>query len=91
MSTYVPNSPEQQAKALSWVNPRVPVVIGGMANVSYEAYTIGTGSYDGAAPTENGIRAEVGLPRRDNHYGSTTDAYGNELTAPPVSLRPGDC
>ncbi len=39
---YVPNSVGQQAKALGWVDPRVPVVIGGEANVSYEAYTIGT-------------------------------------------------
>lgn len=39
---YVPNSPGQQAAALAWVDPRVPVVLGGSANVSYEAYTIGT-------------------------------------------------
>jgi hypothetical protein len=39
---YVPNSVGQQAKALGWADPRVPVVIGGEANVSYEAYTIGT-------------------------------------------------
>ena len=39
---YVPNSAAQQAKALSWVDPPVQVVLGGEANVSYEAYTIGT-------------------------------------------------
>jgi pyruvate, water dikinase len=39
---YVPNSPAQQALALSWDDPPVPVVLGGSANVSYEAYTIGT-------------------------------------------------
>ncbi len=39
---YVPNSTAQQAKALSWVDPRVKIVIGGEEDVSYEAYTIGT-------------------------------------------------
>lgn len=39
---YVPNSAAQQAKALGWKDPRVKVVLGGEANVSYEAYTIGT-------------------------------------------------
>jgi hypothetical protein len=40
---YVPYSPAQQAAAISWVDPRVPVVIGeGEGDVNYEAYTIGT-------------------------------------------------
>lgn len=39
---YVPNSAAQRARALAWQDPRVEVVLGGMDNVSYEAYTIGT-------------------------------------------------
>ena len=65
-----------------------------------EAQAIGTGSWDGTSPTENSIRSELGLPRRDNHYGDDglkRDSKGNiidrtnELLAPTENLRPGDC
>jgi uncharacterized Zn-binding protein involved in type VI secretion len=35
-----------------------------------EEQTIGTGQFDGTSPTENSIRSDLGLPRRDNHYGT---------------------
>lgn len=56
-----------------------------------EGQTIGTGTWDGTAPTENSLRAELGLGRRDNWYGNNYDASGAELTAPTAQLRPGDC
>lgn len=72
-----------------------------------EAYTIGTGSWDGTSPTENSLRSDLGLPRRDNHYGddglrneehqflwfkwTTRTDRTNEVTAPTENLRPGDC
>jgi uncharacterized Zn-binding protein involved in type VI secretion len=36
-----------------------------------EEQTIGTGQFNGNSPTENSIRADLGLPRRDNHFGDT--------------------
>jgi hypothetical protein len=36
-----------------------------------EEQTIGTGQFNGNSPTENSVRAELGLERRDNHYGYT--------------------
>jgi uncharacterized Zn-binding protein involved in type VI secretion len=65
-----------------------------------EAQAIGTGSWDGTSPTENSIRSDLGLPRRDNHYGTdglVRDSKGkitdrtNELKGPTQDLRPGDC
>lgn len=72
-----------------------------------EAYTIGTGSWDGTSPTENSMRSDLGLPRRDNHYGTDglkreerqflwfkwTEVTDrtNEVTAPTGDLRPGNC
>jgi uncharacterized Zn-binding protein involved in type VI secretion len=71
-----------------------------------EAYAIGTGSWNNASPSENSIRADLGLARRDNHYGSSgigqiqhnflwfhwaTDDKSHELKAPTQNLRPGDC
>lgn len=47
-----------------------------------EAATIGTGSHSGDDLTENTFRDDLGLPRRDNHYGKTTPA-------PTGDLRPG--
>jgi len=47
-----------------------------------EARTIGTGSYNGQTPTENSLRQDAGLPRRDNHLGQL-------LSTPAPSLRPG--
>ena len=39
---FVPMTAAQQGKALGWVEPRVPVVIGGEQMISYEAYSAGT-------------------------------------------------
>lgn len=50
-----------------------------------EAATIGTGSHSGASPTENSLRQDAGLPRRDNHYGSLPGPG----TPGPHNLRPG--
>lgn len=47
-----------------------------------EAATIGTGSHSGDDLTENTFRNDLGLPRRDNHYGQNTPA-------PTGDLRPG--
>ena len=34
-----------------------------------EARAIGTGSHSADYPTENSVRSDMGIPRRDNHYG----------------------
>jgi uncharacterized Zn-binding protein involved in type VI secretion len=47
-----------------------------------EAAAIGTGSHSGDYPTENSVRSDMGLPRRDNHFGAAT-------TAPTGNQRPG--
>jgi uncharacterized Zn-binding protein involved in type VI secretion len=47
-----------------------------------EARAIGTGSHSGDSPTENTMRNDLGLARRDNHYGANTPA-------PTGNLRPG--
>lgn len=47
-----------------------------------EAATIGTGSHRGDDLTENTFRDDLGLPRRDNHFGKATPA-------PTGDLRPG--
>ncbi|AGP39235.1 hypothetical protein SCE1572_34975 [Sorangium cellulosum So0157-2] len=51
-----------------------------------EAQAIGTGSHNGAYPSENSFRRDLGLPERDNHYW-TPD--GPDAALPPTSLRPG--
>lgn len=48
-----------------------------------EAATIGTGSHSGDALTENTFRSDLGLPRRDNHFGDASP------TTPTQNLRPG--
>ena len=47
-----------------------------------EAMAIGTGSHGGDSPTENTMRSDAGLPRRDNHFGVPP-------TSPVPNLRPG--
>jgi uncharacterized Zn-binding protein involved in type VI secretion len=47
-----------------------------------EAMAIGTGSHSADSPTENTMRSDAGLPRRDNHFGATP-------TGPVPNLRPG--
>lgn len=47
-----------------------------------EAATIGTGSHTNDYPTENSVRRDLGLPRRDNHFGKATPA-------PTGDRRPG--
>ncbi len=47
-----------------------------------EAQAIGTGSHSGDSPTENSIRNDLNLPRRDNHY-------GDYAPGPTGDLRPG--
>lgn len=47
-----------------------------------EAATIGTGSHSGDSLTENTFRDDLGLPRRDNHYGANA-------AGPMGDLRPG--
>ena len=47
-----------------------------------EAATIGTGSHSGDALTENTFRDDLGLPRRDNHYGMNAPG-------PTGDMRPG--
>jgi len=47
-----------------------------------EAATIGTGSHSGDDLTENTFRDDLGLPRRDNHYGKNTPG-------PTGDMRPG--
>lgn len=51
---------------------------------SEEAKTIGTGSWNGTSPTENALRAELGLARRDNHD-------GGKKVFRESSIRPGKC
>ncbi|MBR0652162.1 hypothetical protein GXW78_21080 [Roseomonas terrae] len=51
-----------------------------------EAQAIGTGSYNGTSPSENSLRQDLGLPRRDNHFGTGGPTAGEP---PPVNLRPG--
>jgi uncharacterized Zn-binding protein involved in type VI secretion len=52
-----------------------------------EAQAIGTGSHTGQNPSENSVRSDLGLPARDNHFGTGGPAPGEP---PPLSLRPGD-
>jgi uncharacterized Zn-binding protein involved in type VI secretion len=52
-----------------------------------EAQTIGTGSYEGHRPSENSIRKDLGLPRRDNHCGTGGPTRGEPE---PLNLRPGE-
>jgi len=51
-----------------------------------EAAAIGTGSHSGAYPSENSLRNDAGLPRRDNHLGTLGPRSGEP---PPLGLRPG--
>ncbi|HET8549433.1 MAG TPA: M91 family zinc metallopeptidase [Bryobacteraceae bacterium] len=51
-----------------------------------ESQAIGTGSYNGTSPSENSLRNDAGLPRRDNHYGTGGPAAGEPA---PLNLRPG--
>ncbi len=51
-----------------------------------EAQAIGTGSYNGTHPTENSLRSDLGLGRRDNHFGTGGPTAGEP---PPLNLRPG--
>jgi uncharacterized Zn-binding protein involved in type VI secretion len=53
-----------------------------------ESQAIGTGSHDGETPNENSIRDDLGLGRRDNHYGTGGPTSGEPT---PINLRPGDC
>lgn len=41
-----------------------------------EASAIGTGSHNGDPVTENGVRNDLGMPRRDNHIGTGGPAPG---------------
>jgi uncharacterized Zn-binding protein involved in type VI secretion len=52
-----------------------------------EAQTIGTGSYEGRKPSENSLRKDLDLPRRDNHKGTEGPAAGEPK---PLDLRPGE-
>jgi uncharacterized Zn-binding protein involved in type VI secretion len=52
-----------------------------------EAQTIGTGSYEGKKPSENSLRDDVGLGRRDNHYVTDGSVPGEPK---PVNFRPGE-
>jgi uncharacterized Zn-binding protein involved in type VI secretion len=51
-----------------------------------EAQAIGTGSHSAQNPSENTLRNELGLGRRDNHIGRTQNP--GDPTSP--NLRPGD-
>lgn len=52
-----------------------------------ESQAIGTGSHNGQNPSENSVRSDLGMPRRDNHFGRDNPTPG----APPQqNLRPGD-
>jgi hypothetical protein len=51
-----------------------------------EAQAVGTGSHNGQNPSENAIRNDLGLPRRDNHFGTGGPAAGEPA---PLNLRPG--
>ncbi len=52
-----------------------------------EARAIGTGSHNGRNPSENSLRNDLGLPRRDNHIGTGGPRAGEPT---PLNLRPGD-
>lgn len=52
-----------------------------------EAQAIGTGSHNGRNPSENSVRNDMGLPRRDNHIGTGGPRAGEPA---PLNLRPGD-
>lgn len=47
-----------------------------------ESAAIGTGGHTHDYPTENSVRADMGLPRRDNHFGKNSDT-------PTGNARPG--
>jgi uncharacterized Zn-binding protein involved in type VI secretion len=49
-----------------------------------ESRAIGTGSGTGRVPSENSFRRDLGLPERDNHFGSVSNAGSG-----PTNLRPG--
>lgn len=51
-----------------------------------EAQAIGTGSYNGTHPSENSLRSDLGLGRRDNHFGTGGPTAGEP---PPINYRPG--
>jgi hypothetical protein len=51
-----------------------------------EAQAIGTGSHTGRSPSENSVRSDLGLPARDNHFGTGGPAPGEPA---PLNLRPG--
>jgi uncharacterized Zn-binding protein involved in type VI secretion len=51
-----------------------------------EAQAIGTGSHTGRTPSENSVRSDLGLPARDNHFGTGGPAPGEPA---PLNLRPG--
>jgi uncharacterized Zn-binding protein involved in type VI secretion len=53
-----------------------------------ESQAIGTGSHDADFPTENSFRADLGLDRRDNHYGE--DFTVGSVPA-DLDIRPGNC
>lgn len=52
-----------------------------------EAQAIGTGSHTGRNPSENSLRTDLGLPARDNHFGTGGPRAGEPA---PLALRPGD-
>lgn len=51
-----------------------------------EAQAIGTGSHTGRSPSENSVRSDLGLPARDNHFGTGGPTAGEPA---PLNLRPG--
>lgn len=53
-----------------------------------EAQAIGTGSHQGAMPSENSLRTDLGFDLRDNHLGTGGPVAGEPA---PLALRPGDC
>lgn len=53
-----------------------------------EAQAIGTGSHETDYPSENSLRRDLGLDRRDNHYGTGGPTSGEPT---PLDLRPGEC
>lgn len=42
-----------------------------------EARAIGTGSHSSDFPTENSLRQDLGMPRRDNHFGQNSSPTGD--------------
>jgi uncharacterized Zn-binding protein involved in type VI secretion len=68
------------------VDPDPPASQTGIAEE--EAQAIGTGSHNDDYPSENSLRADWGLPRRDNHSG-TGGPHADEQT--PLDLRLGAC